>query len=81
MDAKWENCLIVYDGAGNILETWKQWDKLFRLPVILIYISPYDPDKDIWVVDDNMDVIYKFSHDGKQLLQTIGTPEIPGVDA
>jgi len=79
-DAKWENCLVVYDGQGNIIETWKQWDKLFRRPHS-VYISPYDPEKNVWVVDDNMQVIYRFTHDGKELLQTIGTPEIPGEDA
>ena len=63
---------MVVDGNGKIIETWKQWDKLFRRPHS-IYISPYDPDKNIWIVDDNMQVIYKFTHDGKKLLQTIGT--------
>jgi DNA-binding beta-propeller fold protein YncE len=80
VDAKWENCLVVYDGSGNIIETWKQWDKLFRRPHS-VYISPYDPEKNVWIVDDNMQVIYRFTHDGSKLLQTIGTPEIPGEDA
>ena len=74
VDAKWENCVVVVDGSGKIVETWKQWDDKFRRPHS-IYISPYDPDKNIWIVDDNMQVIYKFTHDGKKLLQTIGTPE------
>jgi len=78
-DAKWENCLVVYDGNGNILETWKQWDKIFRRPHS-VYVSPYDPEKNVWIVDDNMDTIYRFTHDGSKLLQTIGTPEIPGED-
>src|SRR5215212_5790761 len=80
VDAQWENCLVVYDGAGNIIETWKQWDKIFRRPHS-VYISPYDMQKRVWVVDDNMQAIYVFSHDGKQLLQTIGTPEHEGADA
>jgi hypothetical protein len=80
VDANWENCLVVLDENGNIVETWKQWDKLFRRPHS-VYISPYDPDKNIWIVDDNMQVIYKFTHDGKKLLQTIGTPEVEGADA
>jgi NHL repeat len=80
VDAKWQNCLVVVDGSGKILETWQQWDHLFRRPHS-IYISPYDPEKHVWVVDDNMHVIYKFTHDGKELVQTIGTPEIPGADA
>jgi hypothetical protein len=80
VDANWENCLVVLDGSGNILETWKQWDKLFRRPHS-VYISPYDPEKHVWIVDDNMQVIYRFTHDGKQLVQTIGTPEVEGADA
>ncbi len=79
-DAKWENCLVIYDGSGKIIDVWKKWDKLFRRPHS-IYISPYDPDKNVWVVDDNMDVIYRFTHDGSELLQTIGTPTVPGADA
>src|SRR6266699_3089259 len=77
VDANWENCLVVVDGNGNIIETWKQWDSKFRRPHS-VYISPYDPDRNVWVVDDNMQVIYRFTHDGKQLLQTIGTPEKEG---
>ena len=68
------------DGSGKIIETWKQWDKLFRRPHS-IYISPYDPEKNVWVVDDNMQAIYIFTHDGSKLLQTIGTPEVAGADA
>ena len=41
----------------------------------LVAINPYDPEKHVWVVDDHMHAIYKFSHDGKQLVQTIGTPK------
>ena len=80
VDANWENCIVVYDANGNIIETWKQWDKILRRPHS-IYISPYDPQKRVWVVDDNMQAIYIFTHDGKQLLQTIGTPEQEGADA
>ena len=80
VDAKWEHCLVIVDAQGNILETWDQWDKLFRRPHS-VYISPYDPQKRVWIVDDNMQVIYIFTNDGKQLLQTIGTPEQEGADA
>jgi DNA-binding beta-propeller fold protein YncE len=80
VDAKWEHCIVVADANGNIIETWTQWDKLLRRPHS-VYISPYDPEKHVWIVDDNMQVIYKFTHDGKQLVQTIGTPEQEGADA
>jgi len=79
VDAKWEHCLTVVDGQGNIVETWTQWDKIFKRPHF-VTINPYDPEKHIWVVDDHMHAIYKFSHDGKELVQTIGTPTVHGAD-
>ena len=64
---------------GNIVETWTQWDKIFKRPHF-VTINPYDPEKHVWVVDDHMHAIYKFSHDGKELVQTIGTPTVKGAD-
>jgi hypothetical protein len=80
VDAKWEHCIVIANANGDIVETWDQWDKLLRRPHS-VYISPYDPEKHVWIVDDNMQVIYKFTNDGKQLVQTIGTPEQEGADA
>ena len=39
-----------------------------------VFISPYDPQKNVWVVDDYRHAIFKFTNDGKKLLQTIGEP-------
>jgi hypothetical protein len=80
VDARWEHCLIVVDAQGNIIEQWTQWDKLFKRPHA-VYVSPYDAQKHVWVVDDHTHAIYKFTNDGKQLVQTIGTPNMPGADA
>jgi NHL repeat-containing protein len=79
VDAKWENCLVVADAQGNIVERWTQWDKLFKLPHF-ITINPYDPEKHVWVIDDHAHALYKFTNDGKQLVQTIGTPGVKGAD-
>ena len=79
VDAKWENCIVVADANGNIVERWTQWDKILQRPHF-VAINPYDPDKHVWIVDDHMGVIYKFTHDGKQLVQTIGTPKVTGAD-
>ena len=79
VDARWEHCLVVVDGQGNIIEEWTQWDKIFKRPHS-VYISPYDPEKHVWVVDDHKHAIYKFTNDGKTLVQTIGTPDMPGAD-
>jgi NHL repeat len=79
VDAKWEHCLTVVDANGNIVEQWTQWDKIFKRPHY-VAINPYDAEKHVWVVDDHMHAIYKFSHDGKTLVQTIGTPTVKGAD-
>jgi hypothetical protein len=79
VDAKWENCITIADANGNIVERWTQWDKILQRPHF-VAINPYDPEKHVWIVDDHMQAIYKFSHDGKQLEQTIGTPRKSGAD-
>ena len=79
VDCKWGNVLNVLDADGNVTESWTQWDDMLRDPHA-IYISPYDPEKNVWLVDTNAQVIFKFSHDGKKLLQTIGTLYQSGAD-
>jgi peptidylamidoglycolate lyase len=79
VDARWEHNLVVVNSAGDIVESWTQWDSLLERPHA-VYINPYDSTKSVWVVDDYKGVIFRFSHDGKQLLQTIGTPDKTGAD-
>src|ERR1051326_4165755 len=55
VDARWEHCVLVLDGEGNLLpETanWMQWDSSLQRPHF-IAISPYDPDKNVWLIDDH----------------------------
>jgi DNA-binding beta-propeller fold protein YncE len=73
VDFLWANCLVVADANGNIIERWNQYDEMFRRPHS-VFISPYDPEKNVWVVDDYRHAIFKFTNDGSKLLQTIGTP-------
>jgi peptidylamidoglycolate lyase len=79
VDFLWENCIVVIDRNGNIIETWKQWDKMLRRPHS-VFISPYDPQKHVWVVDDYRHAIFKFTNDGKKLVQTIGEPNVHASD-
>jgi peptidylamidoglycolate lyase len=79
VDYRWEHNIIVVNANGDIIEDWTQWDKMLRRPHA-IYISPYDPQKNVWIVDDYRHAIFKFSNDGKKLLQTIGEPNVPGTD-
>jgi peptidylamidoglycolate lyase len=79
VDARWEHCLLVVDRNGNIVEQWTQWDHLFRRPHS-VSINPYDPDKHVWVVDDRQHAVYKFTNDGRELVQTLGVVGESGTD-
>ena len=79
VDARWEHLLTVVDANGNQAEAWTQWDRLIKNPHS-IAMNPYDPQKHVWVMDDHAHVLHKFTNDGKQLVQTIGTPNEKGAD-
>ncbi|MEO8255808.1 MAG: hypothetical protein ABI868_00525 [Acidobacteriota bacterium] len=79
VDYLWKNIITVVDANGNFVEDWSQWDKMFRRPHS-VFESPYDPQKNVWIVDDYRHAIFKFSNDGKKLLQTIGVPNEFGTD-
>jgi DNA-binding beta-propeller fold protein YncE len=69
-----QHCILVFDGQGKLLEDWTQWDYLFaggRGPHH-VKISPYDPEKHVWVIDDMVQQVFEFTHDGKQLVLTLG---------
>jgi DNA-binding beta-propeller fold protein YncE len=80
VDYKWGRIINVIDAQGNHVEDWTQYDKMFRRPHS-VFESPYDPQKDVWIVDDYRHAIFRFSNDGKKLLQTIGTVNVPGEDS
>jgi DNA-binding beta-propeller fold protein YncE len=79
VDAQWENCIVVFDGNGNIIERWTQYDSILKRPHF-IAVNPYDPEKHVWIVDDHSHVIYKMTNDGKRIVQTIGTRDQAGAD-
>ena len=79
VDFNWHHCIVVVDANGKMIEDWTQWDKMLRRPHA-VYISPYDPEKRVWVVDDYRHSIFIFSNDGKRLLQTIGEPNVHAAD-
>jgi DNA-binding beta-propeller fold protein YncE len=77
-----ENCILVVDASGKLLENWTQWDHLFaggRGPHH-VKINPYDPEKHVWVVDDMVQQVFEFTHDGKQLVLTLGERLVRGED-
>ena len=76
------NCILVVDANGKLLESWTQHDHVFqggRGPH-KVKISPYDPQRHVWVVDDMRQQIFKFTNDGKELVMTLGEAGVTGND-
>jgi DNA-binding beta-propeller fold protein YncE len=81
--AELRDCLVVANAKGEVLERWSQWDRLFQVGgrgPHRIKISPYDPERHVWVIDDSGQQIYEFSHDGKQLVRALGVSGVGGND-
>jgi DNA-binding beta-propeller fold protein YncE len=76
------SCILVLDSSGRIVENWSQWDKLFAGTngPHKIRISPYDPERRVWVVGETKSVVYVFSNDGKRLLMTLGEEGVAASD-
>ena len=82
VDARWEHHIMVFDGQGNLLpdtNNFMKWDSQWQRPHS-VTISPYDPDKALWYIDDHKHIIVKFSNDGSKELMRIGTYGVPGAD-
>jgi DNA-binding beta-propeller fold protein YncE len=81
VDWRWEHVIVVFDRNGKMIDeaNWSQWDKIWGRPHD-VEISPYDPEKHVWIVDADNHFVSEFTHDGKQRLLTLGTPGVPGTD-
>jgi hypothetical protein len=80
VDSKWQHTVMIFNAAGDHVESWSQWDKMLQRPHF-IAINPYDAQKHVWLIDDHKHAIFKMTNDGKQIVQTIGTYGVPGNDA
>ena len=80
----WQNCLMVVDGDGNLIEVWDQWDHLCDESEgpgpHRIRISPYDPERRVWVINESRHQIFVFSNNGRELLMTLGEKNVAGND-
>jgi streptogramin lyase len=71
------NYVVELDRNGNEIGNWSQWDTMITSPHS-IAISPYDPERHVWVVDNTRQQVWKFTNDGKTLVQTWGEPNVVG---
>ena len=80
----WRNCLYTLDRNGRVKERWTQWDQLCEGSSgpgpHRLRISPYDPERRVWVINETFHQIYVFSNDGKRLLKTLGEKNVSGAD-
>lgn len=80
----WQNCLMVVDGDGNLIEVWDQWDYLCDDSdgpgPHRIRISPYDPERSVWVINETRHQIFVLSNDGSELVMTLGEKNVGGDD-
>ena len=84
-ERRFEHSIIIVDSQGNLVDEWPHLDEMFgKLPCgrgpHQIKISPYDPEKHVWIIDDQQHLIWKFTYDGK-LVMTLGTLGKRGRDA
>jgi DNA-binding beta-propeller fold protein YncE len=69
-ERRFEHSILIVDGQGNLVDEWPHLDELFKkLPCgrgpHQIKISPYDKEKHVWIIDDQLHMIYRFTYDGK----------------
>ncbi len=82
---RYHHVVFVVDRNGKMVQSWPQHDKLFDQPTAplgprgphKIKMSPYDPAKHVWIIDDNLHQIFKFTYDGK-LVMTLGQMGVEG---
>jgi sugar lactone lactonase YvrE len=76
-ERRWHHSVFIVDRDGKLVDEWPHMEKMFsqdrcgRGPH-KIKLNPYDPEKHVWIIDDQQHVIWKFTHDGKVVL-TLGT--------
>jgi hypothetical protein len=82
-ERRYHHIIFVVDSAGKVVQHWQQHDKLFEVKggrgPHKIKMNPYDLEKHVWVVDDQLQQIHKFTYDGK-LVMTIGERGVAGRD-
>src|SRR5260370_7572536 len=62
-----ENCILIVDADGKLIESWTQWDKLFAggSGPHKVRITPYDPQKHTCILPPEANQSLHLSHTGK----------------
>jgi hypothetical protein len=71
------------DREGRTIAEYPQFDEFFYPPGLMgrgphkILINPYDPERHVWIVDDDLHEVHKFTNDMK-LVMTLGQRNVAG---
>jgi hypothetical protein len=76
---RWDHNLYIVNRDGKMIDSWEQHNRLFVRPHKVL-ISPYDPERHVWLVDDGAHMVYKFTNDGKKLVMSLGEFKVEGND-
>ena len=69
-ERRWEHSIFVVDSEGNFVENWDHMNDLFGAQPCgrgphKVKMSPYDAEKHVWIIDDQLHMIYKFTYEGE----------------
>jgi peptidylamidoglycolate lyase len=76
---KTDHQVFVVGQDGKVIEEWSKWSDHFGR-VTKITMNPYDSDKHVWIIDGATQQVMQFSHDGNDLVSTVGEKGVAGTD-
>jgi len=81
-ERRFEHSIFIVDREGYMIDEWPHLDRMFAAQRCgrgphQIKMSPYDQEKHVWIIDDQLHVIYMFTYDG-QLVRTHGQLGVRG---
>lgn len=84
-ERRWHHTVFIVDRSGKMVGEWPHLNQMSSQDPCgrgphKIKMNPYDPDKHVWIIDDQQHLIWKFTYDGK-LVMTLGTVGKRGRDA
>jgi len=69
-ERRFQHSIFIVNRQGDLVDEWPHLEELFSKQPCgrgphQIKISPYDKEKHVWIIDDQLHMIYRFTHDGK----------------
>jgi hypothetical protein len=81
-ERRFEHSIFIVDSEGYMIDEWPHLDSMFAAQPCgrgphQIKMSPYDQEKHVWIIDDQLHMIYVFTYDG-ELVRTHGELGVTG---